>query len=207
MSHVTDHLTDHANEFTVDGQAPPPERRMRSDARSELGAVAIERVGDVTVVTPPAAAAAGRRSRPIWQSLSQRLTSCKLVWDLSGLSSLDRHALRAFLTCLNEHRRRAIEMCICELAPPLRAQFRLLRIHESVPVLDSKADAIRWFQLAPPSRDENAGLPDKGAGDRATTDRLSSADNSADKETQDDGDPGEMTESLMDPAHPSAAGG
>ena len=106
----------------------------------------VELIGDIAVATVFVdeldAGNTAEFKQQIAPLLAERL---QVVLDLGPLRFIDSSGLGAMLSCLRQLREKGGELKLCQLSPPVRAAFELVRLHRILDIYPSRADAIRAF--------------------------------------------------------------
>ena len=70
----------------------------------------------------------------------------QVVFDLSRLEFVDSSGLGAFLACLRQLHAKGGDLKLCNVSPPVRALFELVRMHRLFDIFDTPEAAVRAFQ-------------------------------------------------------------
>jgi anti-sigma B factor antagonist len=109
-------------------------------------AVAVERVGDVTVaaltVAQFDAAYADQFKREMTPALQD---TRKLVLDLSSVEFIDSRACGGILSCLKRLNETGGELKVCGASPFVRSVFELIRLHRICQILPTREEAVAAF--------------------------------------------------------------
>src|SRR5664280_370242 len=110
-------------------------------------AIAVEKIGDVVVVTLPVdeldAGNAGQFKRDIAPLLQAHT---KLVFDLSGLRFTDSSGLGFFLSCLRKAQAKGGDLKLCGMSRQVRTVFELVRMQQLFNIHATKEEAVRAFE-------------------------------------------------------------
>jgi len=68
-----------------------------------------------------------------------------VVFDLSGVKSIDSSGLGAILFCLRQLNINGGDLKLCGMMKPVRALFQLVRLHRVIDVYNTKEEAVHAF--------------------------------------------------------------
>lgn len=109
--------------------------------------LSVEIVGDIAIATVFVneldAGNTGEFKQQIAPLLAER---SKVVLDLGQLRFIDSSGLGAMLSCLRQLTTKGGRLELCQLSPPVRAAFELVRLHRVLDIYPTRADAIRAMQ-------------------------------------------------------------
>jgi anti-sigma B factor antagonist len=109
--------------------------------------LAVERMGDVAVVTMPIEELDASNTADFKRDMSPILeVEKKLVFDLGRLRFLDSSGLGAFLSCLRKVNAKGGDVKLCAMTKPVRAVFELVRMHRIFDIYGTSAEAAHAFQ-------------------------------------------------------------
>jgi anti-sigma B factor antagonist len=69
----------------------------------------------------------------------------KVVIDLGELRFIDSSGLGAMLSCLRQLTAKGGDLKLCQLSPPVRAAFELVRLHRVLDIYANRAAAVQAF--------------------------------------------------------------
>lgn len=108
--------------------------------------MAMEKVGDVTVVVLPGEQLDASNAKEFKRVIAPLLEPCgKVVFDLGELRFVDSSGLGAILSCLRQLNAKGGELKLCAMSKPVRALFELVRMHKIFDIYGTKDDALRAF--------------------------------------------------------------
>ncbi len=108
--------------------------------------IAVDREGDVTVVTVPVEELDAGNSGELKRELAPVLHEAQnAVFDLSRVRFIDSSGLGAMLSCLRQLSGRGGDLKLCGLTQQVRATFELVRLDRIFDIHDRRAEAVRAF--------------------------------------------------------------
>jgi anti-sigma B factor antagonist len=109
-------------------------------------AIAVDRIGDVTVATVPMEELDASNSAEFKSDIAPLLeATTKLVLDLSRLRFVDSSGLGAFISCLRKLNAKGGDLKLCGMTKQVRAVFELVRMHRILDIHNTKEEAVHAF--------------------------------------------------------------
>lgn len=72
----------------------------------------------------------------------------RLILDLQGLAALDASGLGLLLRWIRQARKANMHLCVCGASNQVRALFELISLHQTVPICETREEALLYFQTA-----------------------------------------------------------
>ena len=108
---------------------------------------AIETVGDVTIVAVDVEELDAGNADAFRRALAPALKDCrKLVLDLDRVRFVDSRGCGAILSCLKQISPAGGDLKLCQVTPPVRMVFDLIRMNNICEIVETREDAVRAFQ-------------------------------------------------------------
>jgi anti-sigma B factor antagonist len=112
----------------------------------EAMAIALDRMGDVTVAVVPMEELDASNAAEFKREVAPLLeATTKLVLDLSRLRFVDSSGLGAFISCLRKLNAKGGDVKLCAMSKQVRAVFELVRMHRIFDIYGTKEEAARAF--------------------------------------------------------------
>jgi anti-sigma B factor antagonist len=106
----------------------------------------VDKVGDVTVVTPNAQELDAGNAEDFRQAMDAVLPgSRKLILDLNRVQFVDSRGCGMILSCLKTLAQSAGDLKLCAVHPMVRTVFELIRLHRICEILPTRDEAVKAF--------------------------------------------------------------
>lgn len=108
---------------------------------------AVEKVGDVALVTLPMEALDASNCEEFAKSVSPILQETnKVVFDVGKLRFVDSSGLKTILWCQKQLTAAQGDLKLCGMTARVRSLFELVRIHRILDILGTREEAVGAFQ-------------------------------------------------------------
>jgi anti-sigma B factor antagonist len=106
----------------------------------------VEKVENVTVVVVNVADLDANVADDFCRELAPVLKDCrKLVLDLQRVQFVDSRGCGAIISCLKRLSAADGDLKLCQVSPPVRTVFELIRLNRICEIVDTRQDAVRAF--------------------------------------------------------------
>jgi anti-sigma B factor antagonist len=110
--------------------------------------ITLEKVGDVTVVTPRVEALDASNSKQFSQKVTEQVApGDKVVLELSRVRFVDSAGCGALITCIRHLRSGGGDLKLCGITKQVRMLFELVRLHNLLDILNTREEAVKTFQV------------------------------------------------------------
>ena len=111
--------------------------------------ITLEKEGDITVLSPQVDHVGADNSKPFSRTFTALVApGARVVLDLSPVKYFDSAGCGALITCIRHLRSGGGDLKLCGLTTPVRVLFELVRLHNLLDILNTRAEAVRAFQVA-----------------------------------------------------------
>jgi anti-anti-sigma factor len=110
--------------------------------------ITVEKVGDVTVLTPLVDALDASNSKQFSRTVTGLVAaSAKVVLKLSQVRFVDSAGCGALITCIRHLRSGGGDLKLCAINKPVRMLFELVKLHNLLDILNTSEEAVKAFQV------------------------------------------------------------
>jgi anti-sigma B factor antagonist len=107
----------------------------------------IEKIGDVTIFAVNVDELDAGNADDFRRAIAPVLKDCrKLVLDLGRVQFVDSRGCGAILSCLKHISPAGGDLKLCQVTPPVRMVFDLIRMDRICAIVDSREEAVQAFE-------------------------------------------------------------
>jgi anti-sigma B factor antagonist len=107
----------------------------------------VEKIGDVTIVVVNEEHLDAGNADDFRRDIAPVLQDCrKLVLDLGRVQFVDSRGCGVILSCLKLVSTAGGDLKLCQVAPPVRMVFELIRLHRICEIVNNREEAVQAFQ-------------------------------------------------------------
>jgi len=108
---------------------------------------AVEQIGDVTILTVNVEELDAGNADDFRRDIAPVLKGCrKLVLDLGRVQFVDSRGCGVILSCLKHVSTGGGDLKLCQVTPPVRMVFDLIRMHNICGIVGTRQEAVEAFQ-------------------------------------------------------------
>jgi anti-sigma B factor antagonist len=110
--------------------------------------ITLEKVGDITVVTPLVDALDASNSKQFSQKVTDQVApGDKVILELGRVRFVDSAGCGALITCIRHLRSGGGDLKLCGITKQVRMLFELVRLHNLLDILNTRDEALKAFQV------------------------------------------------------------